>query len=57
MGALNKDFADTDVAMVICANGIASAAAQDNPSSPSARMPALEVWKAKTSIVMKHGSA
>jgi NAD(P) transhydrogenase subunit beta len=57
MDALNKDFADTDVAMVICATGIASAAAQDNPASPSARMPVLEVWKAKTSIVMKHGSA
>jgi NAD(P) transhydrogenase subunit beta len=57
MDELNADFPDTDVAMVIGANDIVNPGAQDDPSSPIAGMPVLEVWKAKTSIVMKRSMA
>jgi len=57
MDELNDDFPDTDVAMVIGANDIVNPGAQDDPSSPIAGMPVLEVWKAKTSIVMKRSMA
>jgi NAD(P) transhydrogenase subunit beta len=57
MDELNADFPDTDVSMVIGANDIVNPAAQDDPNSPIAGMPVLEVWKAKTSIVMKRSMA
>jgi NAD(P) transhydrogenase subunit beta len=57
MDELNDDFPATDVAMVIGANDIVNPAAQDDPTSPIAGMPVLEVWKAKTSIVMKRSMA
>jgi NAD(P) transhydrogenase subunit beta len=57
MDELNGDFPATDVAMVIGANDIVNPAAEDDPSSPIAGMPVLEVWKAKTSIVMKRSMA
>ena len=57
MDELNEDFPATDVAMVIGANDIVNPAAQDDPASPIAGMPVLEVWKAKTSIVMKRSMA
>jgi len=57
MDELNEDFPNTDVAMVIGANDIVNPAAQDDPTSPIAGMPVLEVWKAKTSIVMKRSMA
>jgi NAD(P) transhydrogenase subunit beta len=57
MDELNEDFPDTDVAIVIGANDIVNPAAQDDPTSPIAGMPVLEVWKAKTSIVMKRSMA
>jgi len=57
MDELNDDFPDTDVAMVIGANDIVNPAAQDDPTSPIAGMPVLEVWKAKNSIVMKRSMA
>jgi NAD(P) transhydrogenase subunit beta len=57
MDELNEDFQDTDVAIVIGANDIVNPSAQDDPGSPIAGMPVLEVWKAKTSIVMKRGMA
>ena len=57
MDEINADFPDTDVAMVIGANDIVNPAAQDDPSSPIAGMPVLEVWKGKTSIVMKRSMA
>lgn len=57
MDELNEDFPDTDVAMVIGANDIVNPAAQDDPASPIAGMPVLEVWKAKTSVVMKRSMA
>jgi H+-translocating NAD(P) transhydrogenase subunit beta len=57
MDELNEDFPDTDVAIVIGANDIVNPAAQDDPTSPIAGMPVLEVWKAKHSIVMKRSMA
>ena len=57
MDELNEDFPDTDVAMVIGANDIVNPAAQEDPTSPIAGMPVLEVWKAKNSVVMKRSMA
>ena len=57
MDEINGDFPDTDVAMVIGANDIVNPAAQEDPSSPIAGMPVLEVWKAKNSVVMKRSMA
>jgi H+-translocating NAD(P) transhydrogenase subunit beta len=57
MDEINDDFPSTDVSMVIGANDIVNPAAQDDPASPIAGMPVLEVWKAKTSIVMKRSMA
>jgi H+-translocating NAD(P) transhydrogenase subunit beta len=57
MDEINADFPDTEVAMVIGANDIVNPAAQDDPASPIAGMPVLEVWKARTSIVMKRSMA
>ena len=57
MDEINDDFPETDVAMVIGANDIVNPAAQEDPNSPIAGMPVLEVWKAKTSIVMKRSMA
>ncbi len=57
MDEINDDFPATDVVMVIGANDIVNPSALDDPSSPIAGMPVLEVWKAKTSIVMKRSMA
>jgi NAD(P) transhydrogenase subunit beta len=57
MDEINEDFPASDVAMVIGANDIVNPAAQEDPTSPIAGMPVLEVWKAKTSIVMKRSMA
>jgi H+-translocating NAD(P) transhydrogenase subunit beta len=57
MDEINEDFPDTDVSMVIGANDIVNPSAQEDPASPIAGMPVLEVWKAKTSIVMKRSMA
>ena len=57
MDEINDDFGNTDVAMVIGANDIVNPSALEDPTSPIAGMPVLEVWKAKTSIVMKRSMA
>jgi NAD(P) transhydrogenase subunit beta len=57
MDEINADFPQTDVAMVIGANDIVNPAAQEDPTSPIAGMPVLEVWNAKTSVVMKRSMA
>jgi NAD(P) transhydrogenase subunit beta len=57
MDEINADFPETDVAMVVGANDIVNPAAQEDPTSPIAGMPVLEVWKGKTSIVMKRSMA
>ena len=55
MDEINQDFPGTDVSIVIGSNDIVNPAAQDDPNSPIAGMPVLEVWKAKTVIVLKRG--
>ncbi|MGE0860029.1 MAG: Re/Si-specific NAD(P)(+) transhydrogenase subunit beta [Gammaproteobacteria bacterium] len=57
MDEINQDFPDTDVVLVIGANDIVNPSAQDEPNSPIAGMPVLEVWKAQTAIVMKRSMA
>ncbi|RDC73056.1 NAD(P)(+) transhydrogenase (Re/Si-specific) subunit beta [Rhodovulum sp. 12E13] len=55
MDEINDDFPETDVVIVIGSNDIVNPAAQDDPNSPIAGMPVLEVWKAKTVFVSKRG--
>ena len=53
MDEINDDFSDTDVVLVIGANDTVNPAALENPNSPIAGMPVLEVWKAKNVVVFK----
>ncbi len=53
MDEINDDFSDTDVVLVIGANDTVNPAAQEDPRSPIAGMPVLEVWKAQNVIVFK----
>jgi len=55
MDEINNDFSSTDIVLVIGANDIVNPAALEDPGSPIAGMPVLEVWKAKTVFVMKRG--
>ncbi len=55
MDEINDDFPKTDVAIVIGSNDIVNPAAQEDPNSPIAGMPVLEVWKAKQVFAMKRG--
>ena len=55
MDEINDDFPSTDVAIVIGSNDIVNPAAQEDPNSPIAGMPVLEVWKAKHVFVSKRG--
>ena len=57
MEEINEDFPHTDVVLVIGANDIVNPGALDDSSSPIYGMPVLEVWKAKTTIVMKRSMA
>lgn len=57
MDEINDDFPSCDVAIVIGANDIVNPSAQEEPNSPIAGMPVLEVWKAKTAIVLKRSMA
>jgi len=57
MDEINEEFPDADVAMVIGANDIVNPSAAEDPTSPIAGMPVLEVWKARHSIVMKRSMA
>ena len=57
MDEINEDFPETDVAIVIGANDIVNPSALENPNSPIAGMPVLEVWNAKTCIVSKRSMA
>ena len=57
MDEINGDFPDIDVSIVIGANDIVYPSAQTDPDSPIAGMPVLEVWKAKTTIVLKRSMA
>ena len=55
MDEINSDFHDTDVVMILGANDIVNPAAQEDPNSPIAGMPVLEVWKAKQVFISKRG--
>ena len=55
MDEINEDFPRTDVVIVIGSNDIVNPAAQEDPNSPIAGMPVLEVWKAKQVFVSKRG--
>ncbi len=53
MDEINDDFPNTDVVWVIGANDIVNPSAEDDPNSPIAGMPVLEVWKSKTVVISK----
>lgn len=55
MDEINEDFPETDVVIVIGSNDIVNPAAQEDPNSPIAGMPVVEVWKAKQVFVSKRG--
>jgi len=57
MDEINDDLGDVDVVIVIGANDIVNPSAMDNPNSPIAGMPVIEVWNAKQVIVSKRGMA
>jgi len=55
MEEINEDFPETDAVIVIGANDIVNPSAQDDPGSPIAGMPVLEVWKARDVFICKRG--
>ncbi len=55
MDEINEDFPSTDVAIVVGSNDIVNPAAEEDPNSPIAGMPVIEVWKAKQVFVSKRG--
>jgi len=57
MDEINDDFPKTDAVLVIGANDIVNPSAKDEPGSPIAGMPVLEVWNARTVVVMKRSMA
>ena len=57
MDEINEDFPDTDVVLVIGANDTVNPAAAEDPNSPIAGMPVLEVWKAGQVVMLKRGMA
>ena len=57
MDEINEDFPDIDVSVVIGANDIVNPSALEEPDSPIAGMPVLEVWKGKITVVLKRSMA
>ncbi|EPP5337715.1 Re/Si-specific NAD(P)(+) transhydrogenase subunit beta [Vibrio alginolyticus] len=53
MDEINDDFVETDTVLVIGANDTVNPAALEDPNSPIAGMPVLEVWNAKNVVVFK----
>jgi NAD(P) transhydrogenase subunit beta len=53
----NNEMVNTDVVIVVGANDVVNPAAEDDPSSPIAGMPVIQVWNAKNVIVMKRSMA
>lgn len=53
MEEINHEFPETDLVIVCGANDIVNCAAEEDPDSPIAGMPVLQVWKAKTVIINK----
>ncbi len=57
MEEANKEMSSTDAVIVVGANDVVNPAAEDDPSSPIAGMPVIQVWNAKNVIVMKRSMA
>jgi len=57
MDEINDDLANTDVVLVIGANDTVNPSAEDDPSSPIAGMPVIQVWHAKEVIIFKRSMA
>jgi NAD(P) transhydrogenase subunit beta len=57
MEDVNPDFPDTDVVLVMGANDIVNPGALEDVASPIYGMPVLEVWRARSCIVMKRSMA
>jgi NAD(P) transhydrogenase subunit beta len=57
MDEINDDFPDTSVVLVIGANDTVNPAAAEDPTSPIAGMPVLQVWEAHNVIVFKRSMA
>jgi proton-translocating NAD(P)+ transhydrogenase subunit beta len=57
MDEINDDLPHADIVLVIGANDIVNPGALEDPNSPIAGMPVLEVWKAKTVVVFKRSMA
>ncbi|HKB83148.1 MAG TPA: Re/Si-specific NAD(P)(+) transhydrogenase subunit beta [Burkholderiales bacterium] len=57
MDEINDDLPHADVVLVIGANDIVNPGALEDPNSPIAGMPVLEVWKARTVVVFKRSMA
>ena len=55
MDEINDDFSQADMVIIIGANDIVNPAAQEDPNSPIAGMPVLEVWKARQVVISKRG--
>ncbi|MEZ9550450.1 Re/Si-specific NAD(P)(+) transhydrogenase subunit beta [Vibrio breoganii] len=53
MDEINDDFTETDTVLVIGANDTVNPAALEDPTSPIAGMPVLEVWNAQNVVVFK----
>ncbi len=57
MDEINDDFPNIDISIVVGANDTVNPLAQEDADSPIAGMPVLEVWKGKTTVVLKRGMA
>jgi len=57
MDEINDDLANTDVVLVIGANDTVNPSAEDDPGSPIAGMPVIQVWHAKEVIIFKRSMA
>ena len=55
MDEINEDFPSTDAVLILGANDIVNPSAQDDPNSPIAGMPVLEVWKSSQVFIFKRG--
>ena len=53
MDEINDDFPETDTVLVIGANDTVNPSAKEDPTSPIAGMPVLEVWKAHNVVAFK----
>ena len=57
MDEINDDFPNADIVIILGANDIVNPAAQEDPNSPIAGMPVLEVWKARQVVISKRDRA